>query len=279
MAHLIDRNTSRQEFYELRRTTTCLLLLFLAMILPITNMLSSPSDVISSPATEGYVSGRNAETTPSNAKIVALGDSTVSLADGRLKDSIGGCKHEEGTWIDQLDIGAVSLACSGDTVRQTTNVARSTPALGDDTEMVFITVGTNSLRDSVPYSSLVRQLDRLVETVWGRAPYAEIVFVGYLPLHSNSDCKNHEQVQRSRYVDAVHLVANEALIDVADRGSIDYVDTTGHTFDMCDGEESFIHLPYTHRGTPWHTTGVGHAFIASRVAEDIDLSFADDDEE
>ena len=79
-------------------------------------------------------------------KVVAVGDSTMSLSDGVEKKTSSSCKQEEATWVDMLGQDIANISCPGANVSDMLKEVRSSGAVGKNTKRVYISIGTNGYR-------------------------------------------------------------------------------------------------------------------------------------
>lgn len=211
-----------------------------------------------------------------NASVVAVGDSTMALSNGRKMDSAGGCRHEKDNWVSLVDKGSMNISCSGATVKDTHVRVRDTIALGDKTKTVLITVGSNSFRKKETFSSLVQQIEDMTATIEEKAPGADIVFVGYLPVIAEPKCMTDRYVSTVRYINLVHKAADMVMQQVASEKGYRFVDFSSATYNICNQNSTLVRIPHTTPGAAWHTTPQGHRYITQKILDANVMGVIDD---
>lgn len=201
------------------------------------------------------------------AREVALGDSTMALADGEMADRHHGCRHEKGAWPELL--GAANLSCSGAGARIVTKLTREVSELDTRTTRVYVTVGTNSFRAGMSTDEVRRATGVLVDVISDRAPTAEVVFVGYLSVHGDAECMSERDQRVAKHVDDLHARADEVMSEVASEKGVEWIDVSGAPYPVCDGKKTYVHGSKPESGTPWHSSRAGHRYVADKVREEL----------
>lgn len=197
------------------------------------------------------------------AREVALGDSTMALADGELSDRHHGCRHEKGAWPEL--IGATNLSCSGAGAKTVTKLTREISELDTRTTRVYVTAGTNSFRAGMSTDEVHQAVGTLVDVIAHRAPEAEVVLVGYLTVHADEGCMSDKDRRVAGHVDHLHARADEVMSRVADEKGVTWVDVSGADYPACDSDKTYVHGSDPESGTPWHSSRAGHRYVADKV--------------
>lgn len=201
-------------------------------------------------------------------KVVAVGDSTMSLSDGVKKKSKSPCKQDEATWVDMLGQNVANISCPGANVSDMLKEVRSSGAIGKNTRRVFISVGTNGYRLGYSTAHMTAMMERLVRAIEKKSPKAEIVFVGYTPVSYNDSCFKKGFMKEARLYDIYHQLANYSMKQVAFSHELYFIDIDDMDYDICNNDDTVLRLP-SQEGTPWHTTSYGHMRIAQRVFDEV----------
>ena len=201
-------------------------------------------------------------------KVVAVGDSTMSLSDGVRKKSKSPCKQEEATWVDMLGQNIANISCPGANVSDMLKEVRSSGAIGKNTKRVFISVGTNGYRRGYSTAHMTAMVEKLVREIEKKSPQAEIIFVGYTPVSYNDTCFKKGFMKEARLYDIYHQLANYSMRQVAFSHDLYFIDIDDMDYDICNNDDTILRLP-SQEGTPWHTTSYGHMRIAQRVFDEV----------
>ena len=201
-------------------------------------------------------------------KVVAVGDSTMSLSDGVRKKSQSPCKQEEATWVDMLGQNVANISCPGANVSDMVKEVRSSGAIGKNTKRVFISVGTNGYRRGYSTAHMTAMVEKLVREIEKKSPQAEIIFVGYTPVSYNDTCFKKGFMKEARLYDIYHQLANYSMRQVAFSHDLYFIDIDDMDYDICNNDDTILRLP-SQEGTPWHTTSYGHMRIAQRVFDEV----------
>lgn len=201
-------------------------------------------------------------------KVVAVGDSTMSLSDGIRKKSQSPCKQEEATWVDMLGQNIANISCPGANVSDMVKEVRSSGAIGKNTKRVFISVGTNGYRRGYSTAHMTAMVEKLVREIEKKSPQAEIIFVGYTPVNYNDTCFKKGFMKEARLYDIYHQLANYSMRQVAFSHDLYFIDIDDMDYDICNNDDTILRLP-SQEGTPWHTTSYGHMRIAQRVFDEV----------
>lgn len=201
-------------------------------------------------------------------KVVAVGDSTMSLSDGVKKKSKSPCRQDEATWVDMLGQNIANISCPGANVSDMLKEVRSSGAVGKNTKRVFISVGTNGYRRGYSTAYMTGMMQRLVNEVKKKAPSSEIIFVGYTPVDYNDSCFKKGFMKEARLYDIYHQLANYSMRQVAYLNDLYFINIDDLKYDICNPSDTILRLP-SQKGTPWHTTSYGHMKIAGRVFEEV----------
>ena len=201
-------------------------------------------------------------------KVVAVGDSTMSLSDGIRKKSQSPCKQEEATWVDMLGQNVANISCPGANVSDMVKEVRSSGAIGKNTKRVFISVGTNGYRRGYSTAHMTAMVQKLVREIEKKSPQAEIIFVGYTPVSYNDTCFKKGFMKEARLYDIYHQLANYSMRQVAFSHDLYFIDIDDMDYDICNNDDTILRLP-SQEGTPWHTTSYGHMRIAQRVFDEV----------
>ena len=194
---------------------------------------------------------------------IAFGDSTMSLSDGN-KISKKGCTQEKNNWVDRLP-DVVNLSCPGNSIYDTFSIVDDSNALRENPLRVFISIGTNTLRNKGMDTDIEEYLQLIVDKIRSIDSNTDIVFVGYLSIPYNSKCLNKSDKNTAKLVHSIHVKTNSALKKVALKNHIKFVDVSDFKYNICDTRKTFVRLPNTTKGTDWHTTSIGHEAIAERI--------------
>lgn len=200
--------------------------------------------------------------------VVALGDSTMALADGVNANSKAPCHQEASTWVDMLGQKIANLACPGASVTDMIAQVETSGAIGGTTKRVFITVGTNGYRRKNSVADMTNKVQKLVDEVRNRAPKSEIIFVGYTPIRydTHGECMSKSYEKQARNYDIYHQMGNYSMKQVAASNRLHFIPIDDIEYDICDKKNTIVWLP-EQKGTAWHTTSYGHMLIAHRVFE------------
>lgn len=201
-------------------------------------------------------------------KVVAVGDSTMSLSDGVRKKSKSPCKQDEATWVDMLGQNIANISCPGANVSDMLKEVRSSGAIGKNTKRVFISVGTNGYRRGYSTAHMTTMVQKLVSEIEKKSPQAEIIFVGYTPVNYNDTCFKKGFMKEARLYDIYHQLANYSMRQVAFSHDLYFIDIDDMDYDICNNDDTILRLP-SQEGTPWHTTSYGHMRIAQRVFDEV----------
>lgn len=197
-------------------------------------------------------------------KVVAVGDSTMSLSDGVEKKTSSSCKQEEATWVDMLGQDIANISCPGANVSDMLKEVRSSGAIGKNTKRVYISIGTNGYRKGYSTSYMTNMMQKLVREIQKKSTDAEIIFVGYTPVNYNTVCFQKGFMKDARLYDIYHQLANYSMRQIASINDLYFIDIDDFEYDICDTRNTILRLP-SQDGTPWHTTSYGHMRIAQRV--------------
>lgn len=200
-------------------------------------------------------------------KVVAVGDSTMSLSDGVRQKLESPCKHDEATWVDMLGQNVANISCPGANVSDMLKEVRSSGAVGKNTKRVYISIGTNGYRQGYSTEYMTEMMQKLVVEINKKSSGAEIIFVGYTPVNYNTECFQKGFMKEARLYDIYHQLANYSMRQVAYLNGLYFIDIDDFEYDICDVDNTILRLP-SQEGTPWHTTSYGHMRIAQRVFEE-----------
>lgn len=216
--------------------------------------------------------GSKGDLLPDETVSYAFGDSTVSLSDGVVVETRNGCNIEEGAWPSLLGGKMINLSCPGNDIKETIDIVRHSDIGVTHPDYIFLTVGSNQMRNDNSLSVSRQDLQSLVELIQGMTPDTRIYFVGYLHLDNYADCimdtNNKSHIDYSAYLDTLHDRADNAMREVARRTGIEFINTRDLDYDVCS-DTSYIRLPWVEGGASWHTTGLGHIAIADRILKNI----------
>ena len=226
---------------------------------------SSPQDKEKDKELEEIVDQPIPEPVENPAKSVALGDSTIALSNANIIDKYHGCRHEEGNWASLIGVEK-NISCAGTNAEQILKVAQETGFIGNSTESVYITAGSNSFRERHSKNETLGTLTNLVSTINKKAPHASIYFIGYLPGNDVSGCTQNKYEDTIKKLNYYHLQGNEVMSEVAFATKTNFysMDELVNN-DYCNPNKTLIRLPNTTPGATWHTTLEGHKRIADFI--------------
>ena len=195
---------------------------------------------------------------------IALGDSTMSLSNGVIENRSYGCRHERGNWVSLLENETENLSCAGAVVDDMVELAGATRAIGENTQRVFITAGSNSFRNNASMNDVVKDLLNITKVVQEKAPDAHIIFVGYtyVPL---GKCMNKNTKFDAHYINTLHVLGDYAMKKAARLSDSFFIDNSILTYNICKEDNTYVRLPGTTSGANWHTTLRGHRAIKNNV--------------
>lgn len=209
-----------------------------------------------------------------NTTTIAFGDSTMSLSEGdpieqEKLSPYNPCHVETPTWVDLVGGVPTNLSCPGSHTKDALQLAEQTPLETLKPNIVFITTGSNQMRENISISDSTDTMINLVNTIKNKTPEADIIFVGYLPLKHNKKCITEEHdTKYAHHIDNIHNRADQAMREAARRTHTKFINNRNLRYNICE-EDTYIRLPNT-AGTPWHTTLQGHQAIANNILKHID---------
>ncbi|ODR00748.1 hypothetical protein BST27_15130 [Mycobacterium intermedium] len=249
---------------------------------------------------------------------VALGDSAAAAPLVPYQADPPGCLKSTNDYPSVLarGIGARSfsdVACSGATTADITyraqqtrrgSVAPQIDAIGDETELITITIGGNDIelagsaskcrRSSLTlpacfdefttagqdrFSAAIRRQipvwEDMVDAIRARAPRARIVFVGYGRYVRSGGCFGRQPInpRDADYFQAKVDELDEAQRALAARKRVEFFDTrplsVGH--DMCAPAEQryFEGFVLSHEAAPLHPNAMGATAVANALAQHL----------